>query len=140
MRLQGRGAGKLDALSRVPLFEGCSKRELSVIAALADELDVSEGSTLIWEGDRGREFFVILEGEAHVARGDRRLRDLGAGDWAGEIALLTGLRRTATVVTASPVRLVVLTDRAFRSALAQIPSMEARLTAAVQQRLKASAA
>jgi CRP-like cAMP-binding protein len=124
----------------VPLFEGCSKRELSVIAALADELEVSEGSTLIWEGDRGREFFVILEGEARVTRGDRRLGDLGPGDWAGEIALLTGLRRTATVVTSSPVRLVVLTDRAFRSALSHIPSIEARLTAAVQQRLQASAA
>ena len=126
---------KVDLISKVPLFAGCSKRELAGIAAVADELDVRDGTTLIREGERGREFFVIVEGTARVTRNGRKVNELGPGDWAGEIALITDTPRTATVVATSPARLLVVTDRAFRSVLEEIPSISLKLMKTLGQRL-----
>ena len=126
---------KVDLISKVPLFAGCSKRELSSIAAIADELDVREGTTLIREGERGREFFVIVEGTARVTRNGRKLNDIGPGDWAGEIALITDSPRTASVVTTSAGRLLVVTDRAFRLVLEEAPSISLKLMKSLGDRL-----
>jgi CRP/FNR family cyclic AMP-dependent transcriptional regulator len=122
-----RQSTKLDLLRRIPLFAGCTRRELRTLAPLVDELDVAEGKTLIEEGERGREFLVIVEGTASVSRSGHTLRELGPGDWAGELALITERPRTATVVTTSPVRLLVLTDRVFRSVLRSTPSIALRI-------------
>ena len=103
---------KIDLLKAVPIFAGCSKSELQQIAQLADELDLAEGATLIREGERGREFIVVAEGTVRVTRGGKTLRDLGSGDFIGEIALVADVPRTATVTATSPVRLLVVTDRA----------------------------
>jgi len=118
---------KAELLGLVPLFAGCSKHELNRLAAVADELDVPPGKTLIREGHRGREFLVVVQGTVGVTLNGRRLRDLGSGDWVGEIALLTGSPRTATVVATSSVRLLVITDRAFRQVLVRLPSVAAKL-------------
>ena len=126
---------KVDFISKVPLFAGCSKRELGAIAAVADELDFRDGTTLIQEGARGREFFVIVEGTARVTRNGRKVNDLGPGDWAGEIALITETPRTASVVTTSSGRLLVVTDRAFRSVLEEIPSISIKLMKTLGERL-----
>jgi CRP/FNR family transcriptional regulator, cyclic AMP receptor protein len=126
---------KVDLISKVPLFAGCSKKELGAIAAVADELDMRDGETLIREGERGREFFVIVEGSARVTRKGRKINDLGAGDWAGEIALITDTPRTATVVATSPGRLLVVTDRAFRSVLEEVPSISIKLMKTLGERL-----
>jgi CRP-like cAMP-binding protein len=126
---------KVALISKVPLFTGCSKRELGGIAAVADELDVRDGTTLIREGERGREFFVIVEGTAKVTRNGRKVNEIGPGDWAGEIALITDTPRTATVVATSPARLLVLTDRAFRSVLEEIPSISLKLMKTLGERL-----
>ena len=114
---------KVDLMKAVPLFAGCSKAELQKLAALADELDLGEGATLIREGERGREFIVIVDGTVRVTRGGKKLRDLGAGDFIGEIALVSDVPRTATVTATSPVRLLVVTDRAFRGLIEQMPSI-----------------
>jgi len=98
---------KTDLLKNVPLFAGCSKSELQKIASLADELDLGEGATLIREGERGREFIVIAQGTVRVTRNGKQLRELGAGDFIGEIALVADVPRTATVTATSPVRLLV---------------------------------
>lgn len=130
---------KIELLRGVPLFSGCSKAELQQIATLADELDLSEGATLIREGERGREFIVVAEGTVRVSRGGETLRDLGSGDFIGEIALVADVPRTATVTATSPVRLLVVTDRAFRNVLEQVPSIATKVLQSLGERLHADA-
>lgn len=130
---------KVELLREVPLFAGCSKAELQRIAALADELDLAEGATLIREGERGREFIVVVDGTVRVTRGGKKLRDLGSGDFIGEIALVSDVPRTATVAATSPVRLLVITDRAFRSLLEQVPSIATKVLQSLGERLHADA-
>jgi CRP/FNR family cyclic AMP-dependent transcriptional regulator len=126
---------KTDLLKRVPLFAGCSKKELEALAAIADEIDLREGSALTREGQPGREFFVLIEGTVDVTQGGEEIAQLGAGDWFGEIALLTKASRTATVTAASPVRVLVVTDRAFRQVLETTPSIAVRMLERVGERL-----
>jgi CRP-like cAMP-binding protein len=130
---------KVDLLKAVPLFAGCSKAELQRVASLADELDLGEGATLIREGERGREFLVIASGTVKVTRKGKTIRDLGAGDYVGEIALVADVPRTATVTATSPVRLLVITDRAFRSVLEQMPSIATKVLQSLGQRLHSDA-
>jgi len=130
---------KTDLLKNVPLFAGCSKSELQKIASLADELDLGEGATLIREGERGREFIVISQGTVRVTRNGKQLRELGAGDFIGEIALVADVPRTATVTATSPVRLLVVTDRAFRGLLEQMPSLAKKVLQSLGERLHADA-
>lgn len=130
---------KVELLKGVPLFSGCSKAELQRIAALADELDLADGATLIREGERGREFIVVVEGSVRVTRDGKTVRDLGAGDFIGEIALVSDVPRTATVTASSPVRLLVVTDRAFRALIEQMPSIATKVLQALGERLHADA-
>src|SRR4029453_6196662 len=130
---------KTDLLKNVPLFAGCSKSELQQIASLADELDLGEGATLIREGERGREFIVVAEGSVRVTRDGKTVRDLGSGDFIGEIALVADVPRTATVTATSPVRLLVVTDRAFRSVLEQMPSIATKVLQSLGERLHSDA-
>ena len=130
---------KVELLAGVPLFSGCSKRELGEVALVADEMFLPEGETLIREGDRGREFLVIESGSVRVTRDGRRVCDLGAGEWVGEISLVAGTPRTATVVATSPVRLLVISDRAFQSLLRDVPSIAAKVMRSLGERLAADA-
>ena len=130
---------KIDLLKNVPLFAGCSKSELQRIASLADELDLGDGATLIREGERGREFIVVASGTVRVTRSGKELRELGAGDFIGEIALVADVPRTATVTATSPVRLLVVTDRAFRGLLEQMPSIAKKVLQSLGERLHADA-
>jgi CRP-like cAMP-binding protein len=126
---------KVDLLADVPLFAGCSKTELSQIASITDELDLGEGATLIREGERGREFLVVIDGTVRVIQAGRTVNELGPGDWVGEIALIADVPRTATVVTTSPVRLLVVTDRAFQQLIRRTPSIAAKVLQSVGERL-----
>ncbi len=114
---------KVELLKKVPLFSGCSKSELRELAKSADELDVREGTVLTREGRAGREFFVLISGTAKVTKNGRTIADLGPGDWLGEIALITDSPRTATVTATSPVDLLVITDRRFRTVVETMPSI-----------------
>ena len=133
MRL-GRNA-KIELLKRVPLFSACSKAELRELARRADEIDLREGYVLMREGRPGREFVVLVEGTVRVTRNGKKLSDLGAGDWLGEIALLTNVPRTATVTATSPIRVLVVTDRAFRSVVETMPTIALKVLASVGDRL-----
>jgi CRP-like cAMP-binding protein len=128
---------KAELIKRVPLFSHCSNAQLAALAAEADELDVPEGQALTRQGDRGREFIVIVEGSADVTKNGRRLNRLGAGDFLGEIALISGAPRTATVTTTTPTRILVLTDRAFRRVTRDMPAINASLLKALSERLQA---
>jgi CRP/FNR family cyclic AMP-dependent transcriptional regulator len=130
---------KIELIKGVPLFSSCSKKELEAIAAQADELGVPAGKTLTKEGARGREFMVIVDGSAEVRKKGRRLNLLGSGDFLGEIALISGGPRTATVTTTSETDLLVLTDRAFQQLTKKMPSINASVLKAVSERLQADA-
>ena len=126
---------KIELLKGVPLFSDCSKRELTDIAQVADEIDFPAGRTLIEEGKPGREFFVIADGTVEVRRGGRKLPPAGDSSSFGETSLLTGKPRNATVTTTSPVRALVITDRAFKGLLKDIPSLAPKLLANLAERL-----
>jgi len=128
---------KIDLIKRVPLFSHCSNAQLAALAGEADELDVPAGKTLTRQGDRGREFMVIVDGSADVTKNGRRLNRLRSGDFLGEIALISGAPRTATVTTTSPTRVLVLTDRAFRRITREMPAINANLLKALSERLQA---
>ena len=126
---------KIELLKRVPLFERCSQRELAQIAALADELDLPSARDLTTEGASGWEFIILVEGSAEVVRGVRVVAELGPGDFLGEISLVTGQPRTATVKTRGPARILVLTASGFRSLMRDVPSIKDKVLAAVTARI-----
>ena len=125
---------KIELLKRVPLFERCSKRELSEIAMLADELDLPSARDLTKEGASGFEFIVIVEGEAEVRRGVRVVNKLGPGDFVGEIALVSGKPRTATVRTRGAARVLVVNASGFRQLMRDVPSIKDKVLEAVTAR------
>jgi CRP-like cAMP-binding protein len=128
---------KIESLHRVPLFSQLSRRELSALAAVADEVDVPAGATLAVEGSRGREFVVLADGLAEVESGGEVLRTLGAGSYFGEISLVTGAPRTANVTAKAPSRVFVLTRPAFRSLLHRSPRVARSVLASAALRLAA---
>jgi CRP/FNR family cyclic AMP-dependent transcriptional regulator len=130
-----RKSSKVELIRTVPLFSKCSKRELAEIASLADEISFPEGKTLIKEGEHGREFLVLIDGTVEVRQGGRLLASRGRADCFGEIALILDVPRTATVTTTSPVRALVLTDRAFRSLLERLPDMQLKVLRSLAERL-----
>lgn len=126
---------KVELIKRVPLFSECSRRDLAEIAGIADEIDLREGKELTTEGRPGREFFVLIEGDADVKKGSRRINRMGPGDFFGEISLVTNRPRTATVVATSPVRALVITDRSFRTLLEHQPEIQGKVMSALAARL-----
>ena len=106
-----RSDAKMKLLKKVPLFAGCSKNELRQLARIADEIDLREGTVLTREGRSGREFYVLIAGDARVSKKGKKISDLGSGDWDGAIALLTDSPRTAPVTATSPFDVIVITDR-----------------------------
>jgi CRP/FNR family transcriptional regulator, cyclic AMP receptor protein len=126
---------KIELLKRVPLFERCSQRELAQIAMLADELDLPSARELTHQGAGGFEFIILVEGQADVVRGVRVVNELGPGDFVGEIALVSGKPRTATVKTRGPARILVITASGFRTLMRDVPSIKDKVLAAVTARL-----
>jgi CRP/FNR family transcriptional regulator, cyclic AMP receptor protein len=123
------------ALKQSPLFEGLSRKQLAHLAQLSDDLDEPAGTVLCEEGTRGREFFVIIDGEAEVTRGGRHVATVGAGDFFGEIALVERVDRTATVTAVTPLRFFVISDRAFNSVLDTDPTIERKVLRALARRV-----
>ncbi len=137
MALRLRADAKVKVIGGVPLFAGLSKRELAQVASIADEIDFRAGRVLIREGDRGREFFILLEGTADVTRKGKPLATRTSGDFFGEIALVCDRPRVATVTTTSPTRALVVADRDFRGLVKRTPEIAIKVLAAVAERLPA---
>jgi CRP/FNR family cyclic AMP-dependent transcriptional regulator len=103
-----------DALAAVPFFSTLSTDARRAVAPYAELIELAAGTRLTKEGERGYLFFVIKSGTAKVLQDDREIRDLGEGDFFGEIALLETSERTASVIASTPMQLIVLTAAAFK--------------------------
>ena len=132
-----RGDPKLTALKAVPLFAGLNRPELAEVGRIADELDLPAGKVLIREGTYGRQFFVLLDGEAVVRRRGRKLATLRGGDFFGEIALLSPRATTATVTTTAPSRVLVITRAGFGQLLRTSPEIQWAVIQALARRVPA---
>jgi CRP/FNR family transcriptional regulator, cyclic AMP receptor protein len=124
-------------LAKVPIFSECTKRELTIIGRAAKEVSHAEGTVIAREGERGVGLFLILEGQCKVTIGGKTKAKLGPGDFFGEVALLDGGPRTATVTALTPVRLVGITGWVFRGLLMEHPTIALKTLEAVAGRLRA---
>lgn len=126
---------KVEYMRKVPLFAKLKGKTLQEVAGIADEIDLPKGKELARQGDRGREFFIILDGEAEVRKDGRRVNTLGKGEFFGEIALVTKMPRTASVTTSTPVRALVITDRDFSALIKRAPEVSVSVLEALGERL-----
>ena len=113
----------VNALAKVDLFSGLSPQDLQEVAAMAKELDFAAEEALTEEGTKGARFYVLLEGEVDVCVGDDVVNKLGAGDSFGEISLIDGEPRSATIVARTRVRTLSLSSWNFRPLLREHPSI-----------------
>jgi CRP-like cAMP-binding protein len=127
--------GKVELIKKVPLFSKLSKKSLEEVAHIADELDLPLGKVMAEEGDRGREFIVLLEGEADVTKGGQTINRMRDGDFFGEIALVTKMPRTATVTATTDVRILVITDRDFGALLKHSDEVSRGVAEALAERM-----
>jgi CRP-like cAMP-binding protein len=127
-------------VQKIPLFAGLSKDDQAVVAQYADEVDVPADTVLAKEGRLAYEFFAIKEGTADVTLGGQHAAALGPGDFFGEIGLLAGDRRVATVVASSAMSLIVLTGSQLRAIDSRMPGVAERIRSAMAQRLAANRA
>jgi len=126
---------KIELLKGVPLFSHCNKKQLASIAQLSDLVQVPPGTELMREGETGHEFLVFAEGTGEVRRKGRKIDTIGPGDFVGEMALLTGAPRNATVKTTSDATLLAVTSRAFGALLDEAPDIQKSVLKALAERL-----
>jgi CRP/FNR family cyclic AMP-dependent transcriptional regulator len=126
----------VEHLARVPMFAGCTKKELQTIAKQVREIKHKAGYVVATEGEPGAGLFVIDRGEADVTIGGRKVNHMNAGDFFGEMALLDGGPRTATVTATTDITLYALTEWVYRGLLAQHPSIAMRTLETMASRLR----
>ncbi len=125
-----------ESLKGLPIFAACSSRDLDAVARLSTTLDIPPGKVLATEGAPGHEFVVIRAGTVQVTRGGAKLAELGPGDYFGEISLIDGGPRTATVTATTPVTIEVVERREFDSLLEKVPGLAQRLLMGLAARLR----
>jgi len=123
-------------LSKVPLFRACSKQDLRHIARLADYDTCRVGETLVREGQRGNELYVIVSGEADVVRDGASVATLKAGDYFGELAVLHPAPRTATVTAKTDMDVLIVTARELAVLLSDVPLFARKLLTAMAGRIQ----
>jgi CRP/FNR family transcriptional regulator, cyclic AMP receptor protein len=128
---------KTRALAGVALFSHCGPRDLEFVASRTDEVAVAAGHELLRQGQPGDTFFVLLEGAAAVDVGGQPRRTLGPGDFFGEISMLDRGPATATVVTTTPARLMVMSHSQFRDAIKGNDDLLGHVMSAMGERLRA---
>ncbi len=125
------------SLRDIPLFETSTERSLEIIAGIAEEATFPAGAVVIREGDEGDSLIVIRSGSAVVDQGGRELRRLGGGDFVGEIALIDGGPRTATVTAVEPIEAVIIGRDGFRRLMDEFPVIRYDLVNALTRRVRA---
>jgi CRP-like cAMP-binding protein len=127
---------KTEVLREIPLFRGMSDRSIEIIAEIVRETSFPVGASLVREGEPGESFMIIREGTAIVDQGGRTLRELGSGDFLGEIALIDGGSRTATVTAAQPITALVIDRAGFSRLMNEFPVIRLDMVSALTQRLR----
>jgi CRP-like cAMP-binding protein len=125
-----------ELLSRVPLFSGCSQREIAAIARATKEVNRRAESVLARTGEPGVGFFLLVDGTANVVVNGRKRATLQPGDFFGEISLLDGGPRSADVVANTDVTMLGLTAWVFRGVLEQYPSIAQKMLVTLASRLR----
>ena len=126
---------KVDLLKRIPLFAGCSRAELEAVSRVADELTFPAGRVLMRQGSPGRELIVLVQGEVTVEQDGATIAVRRDGDYVGELALVTGRPRTATVTAATDLQALVLDRMSFERLLRDVPTIAVKVLQAVAERL-----
>ena len=127
---------KVELMRSVPLFAGLTEHELERLSSLADIVDLPKDRVILTQGQLGWEMFVMVTGSAHVERDGTSFGEVGPGEVLGEIALLDGGPRTATVTLSQPSRLLVLARREFQTMLDEFPDIRLRILETVARRLR----
>ena len=127
-----------DLLAQVPLFSELSRSELSRISSVAKLVTYRNGATVMEEGSLGGRFFVIQSGTAKVQTGGRSRATLGPGSYFGELSVLDGKPRSASVIATSPLETWSIAEFNFRALLKQYPALAVKLLAALSARLRAA--
>jgi CRP-like cAMP-binding protein len=126
-------------LATVPFFATCSKKQLDEVGQVATVLNLHVGKELARQGDFGFEMFILLDGSASVTRDGTRIATLTAGDFVGELAVISGHRRNATVAAETEMQVLVLTHADLDRLLDDIPGLAKHLLYEVTPRLVAAA-
>jgi len=127
-----------DEIAGIPLFSACSKRDLQRLARATDEVEIASGTELTVQGTIGREAFVIISGTAAIIKDGTQVAEVGPGDHFGELSLLDGGLRTATVTATSDMVVLVLSKPAFNGVLDEIPTLAHKLLVSLAHRLRES--
>lgn len=126
----------VEHLQKVPLFSGCTTRELSRIAKSGDALKMTAGTLIAEQGQTGREAFVVLDGTVTVKRNGRKVATLGTGTIVGELSLLDHGPRTATVVCETDCEVFVISQRHFLAVIDEIPALGHKLLSSLAGRIR----
>ena len=121
-------------LTKIPLFSVLSKRQLELVARHADETSLRAGSVIMSEGELAREVCVVLEGTVRVTSGSHVVADLGPGEVFGEMGVVTGKHRNATVTAMTDVRLIVMFGPEFSGVSEEIAEMKQGIAAIIAKR------
>jgi CRP/FNR family cyclic AMP-dependent transcriptional regulator len=128
--------GVMAQLANVPLFSGCSQKDLQTVARAVKDIKHKAGTVVAREGDPGVGLFIITDGSTDVTVGGKRMAKLGPGDFFGEIALLDGGPRTATVTALTDIKLLGLTEWVFRGLMVEHPGIAVKTLQSMAGRLR----
>src|SRR2546425_9184624 len=124
------------ALAHVPLFAHLSKRQLRDVLEQTSEYEYDQGDMIVKDGTLGHTLFVLIDGKAHVQKGNRTVARLSPGDFFGEIGVLDRRPRAASVVADSPVTCLGLHRDDLRKVLAEEPQIACAMLRALAGRLR----
>ena len=127
-------------LKAVPLFAHCSAKQIQFIVTQVEDMDFAAGRILCKEGQSGGDFFLLIEGAADVTRAGKRIAKMVPGDFFGEIAVIDGGPRTATVTTSEPTHCLVLGPRQFQNVVHQNVDIAHSVMKALAVRVRANGA
>ena len=127
---------KIELLRKMPLFSRLSQRQLNAVARHIDEVQIRKGAVLAKQGTQGLEAVIIVDGRARVEGDGKAIAELAAGDVVGEMSVIDGKPRSATVIAETPMNLLVLHRRDFMSLLETVPGLQRKLLVTLCERVR----